>query len=50
MFLFGNRGTRIGRGLFRDGVLVVNMAALGNEEFKVAREIIIMSVVQGRYH
>ena len=38
---------QIGRRLFRDGSPVVNMAALGNEEFKVAGEIMATSVVQG---
>ena len=37
---------QIGRRLFRDG-FPVNMAALGDEEFKVAGEIMATSVVQG---
>ncbi len=35
------------RKLFHDGFPVVNMAALANEEFKVAGEIMASSVVQG---
>ena len=38
---------QMGRRLFRDGFPVVNMAALANEEFKVAGEIMASSVVQG---
>ena len=38
---------QVSRRLFRDGTPVVKMAALGNEEFKVAGEIMVTSVVQG---
>ena len=37
---------QVGRRLFRDGFPVVNMAALSNEEFKAAEEIMASSVVQ----
>ena len=36
---------QVGRRLFRDGFPVVNMAALSNEEFKAAGEIMASSVV-----